>query len=233
MKINIEGEKVEGVFQKRVNRFIAEVLIDGKLAITHVPNTGRMKELLLPGAKIILRKVNNPLRKTSYDLLFVYKGDLLVALDSKLPNTLLEKYFQEGLITNFSGYNHVKREVFYGKSKFDFSLNNDEGNHALVEAKCVTLVKNSELATFPDAPTDRGRKHVLELIDAVEEGIRGAVFFIVQRADGMDFTPNYEMDEKFHQAVVLAKEKGVEFYAYNCHVTPDYITIKKQLNVII
>ncbi|WP_034327372.1 DNA/RNA nuclease SfsA [Alkaliphilus transvaalensis] len=233
MRINIEGEKVIGKFQKRVNRFIAEVIVDGKLVITHVPNTGRMKELLLPGAKVILRKVDNPLRKTSYDLLFAYKGDLLVALDSKLPNTILEKYFKEGLMSQFSGYNQVKREVTFGKSKFDFSLNTLGGNHALVEAKCVTLVKENGLATFPDAPTDRGRKHVLELIDAVREGIRGAVFFIVQREDGKEFTPNFDMDEKFYQAVVMAKEKGVEFYAFNCLVNQDFISLKEELTVII
>ncbi len=233
MSIIIDGVKVLGVFIKRLNRFLAEVLIEGEAHITHVPNTGRMQELLIPGAKIILRKINNPNRKTSYDLLFVYKEDLLVAIDSKLPNVLLEKCFADGLIPYFVGYNYIKREVFYGKSKFDFSLNSSDGKHALVEAKCVTLVKGSGIASFPDAPTDRGRKHVLELIDAVEEGIRGAVIFIIQRDDAVKFTPNNEMDERFYEAVVLAKKKGVEFFAYNCDVTPDSITLGKELSIII
>ncbi|MBM7613957.1 DNA/RNA nuclease SfsA [Alkaliphilus hydrothermalis] len=233
MRVNIEGNKITGIFQKRINRFVAEVLIDGEVCITHVPNTGRMKELLIPGEKVILRRVDEPHRKTCYDLLFAYRDDILVALDSKLPNTILEKYFKEGLIPYFSGYNQVRREVFYGKSKFDFSLDDQNGNHALIEAKCGTLVRESGLATFPDAPTDRGRKHVLELINAVEEGIRGAVFFIIQRSDGDLFTPNFHMDEKIYQAVAMAKEKGVEFYAYNCHVTPDYIQLADEISIII
>ncbi|SCY98197.1 DNA/RNA nuclease SfsA [Alkaliphilus peptidifermentans] len=230
MKIFVEGELINGFFVNRINRFIAEVCIDGRKEISHVPNTGRMKELLVPGARIILRRVNDPKRKTTLDLLMVYKEDLLVAIDSKLPNSLLDKAFKNREIEGFNQYNQVKREVSFGKSKFDFSLNNTSQN-ALIEAKCVTLVKDNYLATFPDAPTERGTRHVLELIEAKNQGIRGAVFFIVQREDCNKFTPNVEMDKSFYNAVVMGMERGIEFYAYNCKVAPNYIELMKQLEI--
>ncbi len=232
MKIFIEGERNLAIFKRRLNRFVAEIEVEGKLVLAHVPNTGRMAELLLPGASVIVRRVQDPLRKTSYDLLFVYRKELLVAIDSKLPNQLLKVAFQDKKIPYFKEYDQIKSEVHYGKSRFDFSLNNQTSN-GLVEAKCVTLVKEGGLASFPDAPTERGTKHVLELIQAAREGIRGAVIFIVQRDDATIFTPNIEMDPLFGEAVKAAKEHGVEFYAYNCIVTPDYVSINQELEIII
>lgn len=232
MKIFIEGERNLAIFRRRLNRFVAEIEVEGKSFLAHVPNTGRMAELLLPGAAVIVRRVQDPLRKTSYDLLFVYRNELLVAIDSKLPNQLLKVAFQDKKIPYFKEYDQIKSEVHYGKSRFDFSLNNQTSN-GLVEAKCVTLVKEGGLASFPDAPTERGTKHVLELIQASREGIRGAVIFVVQRDDATIFTPNIEMDPLFGEAVKAAKEHGVEFYAYNCIVTPDYVSINQELEIII
>ena len=232
MKLFIEGEKIQGIFVKRHNRFVAEVEIEGQHYFAHVPNTGRMRELLLPGAKVILRRSKDPMRKTGYDLLFVYKGDLLIAIDSGLPNRLLREAFEKGQLAYFQEFTQVKREVTYGKSRFDFSLNNDH-SHGLVEAKCVTLVKEGGLASFPDAPTVRGTKHVLELIEAKKQGIRGAVIFIVQRKDAVAFTPNSLMDPAFGEAVQRAREQGIEFYAYNCQVTPNYVSIDQELGIII
>ena len=232
MKIFIEGEKIEGYFVERVNRFIARVLVNENLETVHVANTGRMKELLVPGAKVLLRYIDEPHRKTKYDLLMVYKGELLVSIDSKLPNTILAKAFSEEAIPYFKGMTNVKREVCFGKSKFDFSLSSMDQN-ALIEAKCVTLVKENNVASFPDAPTERGQRHVLELIEALELGFRTAVIFIIQRGDGIYFTPNEEMDKAFADAVVRAKAAGVEFYAYNTRVTKDYIELAQELEVII
>ncbi|SDK53213.1 DNA/RNA nuclease SfsA [Natronincola ferrireducens] len=232
MKINIEGNKVEGVFQRRLNRFIGEVLIDDKLEITHIPNTGRMKDFLTNGANIILRKVNEPHRKTQYDLLMVYKDNTLINIDSKLPNNLLHKAFLNKDIEGFQQYDDIRREVTFGNSKFDFYLSNKKES-VLVEAKCVTLVKENHLASFPDAPTDRGTKHILELIEAKKQGFRTAVFFIIQRDDANKFTPNQEMDEAFYKAVLLAKKVDVEFYAYTCHVTPNSLRLKNQLEIIL
>lgn len=232
MKIYIEGDKIIGIFQRRINRFIAEVLVNDRIKIVHVANTGRMKELLIAGAKVVVRKVNKAHRKTEYDLLMVYKDDILISIDSKLPNYLLQEAFNNQAIPYFKEYNKIRREVTFGKSKFDFYVGN-ERNSGLIEAKCVTLVKENNLASFPDAPTERGRKHVLELIEAKKQGFRAAVFFIIQRIDARQFIPNREMDTAFADAVVLAKKSGVEFYAYNCNVTIDYIEINEEIKVSI
>lgn len=207
-------------------------MINDKIEITHVANTGRMKELLLPGAKVILRKVKEAHRKTEYDLLMVYKDDILVSIDSKLPNYLLHKAFNNRAIDYFKEYDNVRKEITFRKSRFDFYMENEKSS-ALIEAKCVTLVKENKLATFPDAKTERGRKHVRELIEAKRQGFRAAVFFIIQRSDAIEFTPNKDMDSAFAEAVELAQKSGVEFYAYNCNVKPDYIELNKEIKVII
>ncbi len=232
MKIFIEGEKTLATFRRRLNRFVAEIEIDGKVHLSHVPNTGRMAELLVPGAKVIVRRIDGPLRKTSFDLLFVYYKKLLVAIDSKLPNQLLRVAFENKEIPYFKAYDQIKREVNYRKSRFDFSLNNLTEN-VLIEAKCVTLVKEGGIASFPDAPTERGTRHVLELIQGVQEGIRGAVIFIIQRSDATCFTPNQAMDPLFADAVKRASAAGIEFYAYSCTVTENYVSIDRELEIII
>lgn len=232
IKINIEGDKIIAIFQRRINRFVAEVLVDGNIENAHVANTGRMGELLINGAKVILRKVNNIHRKTQYDLLMVYKENTLISIDSKIPNKLLEEAFTTQYISYFKGYTDLRREVTFGNSKFDFYISN-KNQSALIEAKCVTLVKENNLASFPDAPTTRGTRHVLELIEAKQQGFRAAVFFIIQRDDGKTFTPNREMDPDFYDAVKLAKVAGVEFYVYNCKITENSITLNHEVKFIL
>ncbi len=222
---------MEGIFKERINRFIAHILINGQVERVHVANTGRMRELLVDDARVIVRKVDNPSRKTNFDLLHVYRNGSLVYIDSKTPNILLEKAFKEGGLHNFEkDYDIVKREVVYGNSRFDLGLTNSEET-VLIEAKCVTLVKEGNLASFPDAPTERGRKHVLELIDAKKNGFRTAVFFIIQRDDAVLFEPNRLMDNKFAEAVKTAHDNGVEFYAYICDIKPNEISIKERIPV--
>jgi len=229
----INGQIVEGVFIKRLNRFVAEVEINNEVKYVHVANTGRMKELLVSGTKVLLRKANKAERKTDYDLLMVYKGSNLVLIDSTMPNILLERAFKSGGLRGFSSkYPHVKREYTYGNSRFDLAVSN-ERETILIEAKCVTLVKENKVAAFPDAPTIRGRKHLYELIEAKEKGLRAAVFFIVQRNDAIKFTPNYETDRGFAEAVKEASKRGVEFYAYTCDVTPKMIKINKEIPIIL
>ncbi|WP_432401082.1 DNA/RNA nuclease SfsA [Wukongibacter sp. M2B1] len=232
MNIEIRGNLLEGIFLKRVNRFIAHILVDGQMEVVHVANTGRMRELLLEGAKVIVRKVDNPNRKTNYDLVMVYKNEILVLIDSRMPNILLEKALREERIEYFGKYDYIKREVNYRKSRFDIGLSNRMEN-VLIECKCVTLVKENSLATFPDAPTERGRKHIYELIEAKDEGYRAAVFFIIQREDAKNFTPNRDMDPDFADAVKLAYEAGVEIYAYVCKVSPREIRLKGKIPIVI
>ncbi|SKC69636.1 DNA/RNA nuclease SfsA [Maledivibacter halophilus] len=232
MKVEIKGQLMEGIFLERINRFIAHIKIEDKVQVAHVANTGRMKELLIKGTRVIVRKVDNSNRKTNYDLVMVYKNDTLVLIDSKMPNILIEKAFREVSLEDFGKYDYIKREVKYINSRFDIGLSNNR-EKVLVECKCATLVKDNGTATFPDAPTERGRKHILELIKAKEEGYRAVVFFIVQRNDAVLFTPNRDMDESFADAVKQAYLKGVEFYAYICDVTIEAIEIKQKIPVII
>ncbi|MCG8540376.1 MAG: DNA/RNA nuclease SfsA [Clostridia bacterium] len=230
--MEIKGDLLEGIFVKRINRFIAHIYIKNKIEEVHVANTGRMRELLLSGARVIVRNVDNPNRKTKYDLVMVYKNGTLVLIDSKMPNILLEKALQEELLDGFEKYDYVKREVSYGNSRFDIALSNSNED-VLIECKCVTLVKDNNLASFPDAPTDRGRKHIYELIRAKEQGYRTVVFFVIQRDDAKSFTPNRDMDSQFADAVKEAYHKGVEFYAYICNVTLNEIEIKEKIPFII
>jgi len=232
LNVEIKGNLLEGIFVKRINRFIAHILIEDQIEVVHVANTGRMRELLLEGAKVIVRKVDNPNRKTNYDLLMVYKNGTLVLIDSKMPNVIIEKALKEGQLEDFGDYDYIKREVSYGNSRFDIGLSNKSEN-VLIECKCATLVKENNLASFPDAPTERGRKHVYELIEAKGQGYRAAVFFIIQRDDAKTFTPNRDMDPDFADAVKLACEAGVEIYAYICSVSLKEIRIKKKIPVII
>lgn len=224
-----EGNLLEGVFSKRLNRFLAEIFVEDKIVLTHVPNTGRMKELLVEGARIIVRKVNNPDRKTQYDLLMVYHGEVLVAIDSKLPNQLIYKGFSERKIPNFSAYEDVRKEVVFGKSRLDIGLLG-KNTKALIEVKCVTFVDNG-IAKFPDAPTERGTKHVKELIVATKNGIEAGIIFVIQRNDANIFTPNLSMDPDFSKALEEANQEGVKIAAYNCEVRKDRIEVANEIKV--
>lgn len=230
MVVNIEGELIDAIFVKRINRFVAEIEINGNIYLSHVPNTGRMKELLTKGAKIIVRKVDNSLRKTNYDLLMVYHKGFLVSIDSKLPNKLLYNAFINKDLKNFKEYHEVNKEVNYKNSRIDIAL---KGRiNSLVEAKCVTLVDNG-VAKFPDAPTERGTRHVLELIDSIKENFRAYIIFIVQREDADSFTPNKEIDKEFYNALVKARDTGVEIKAIKCKVSKNKIVLDKEIEVIL
>lgn len=229
-KITIDGELLEGSFIERKNRFIAHININGVEEVVHVANTGRMQELLVVDARVICRYVDSPTRKTKYDLVMVEKDNNWVLIDSKVPNIIIEKALSDGLLTELGSYDEVRREVTYGKSRFDIA-GVSEGQVTLIECKCVTLVREDGVASFPDAPTIRGTKHVLELIHAKEHGYRAIVVFLIQRPDAHMFTPNGSMDPAFEEAVIKAHKAGVEFYAYTCEVTPSYIEIKDQLPI--
>lgn len=221
---------VEGIFLERPNRFIAKVLIDGKEETVHVRNTGRCKELLIPGTKIILEDCShNVNRKTKYSLIGVWKANKLINMDSQVPNKVVFDAIEQGHINNISNVSFIKREVTFGKSRFDIYFESGD-KKGFVEVKGVTLEKDS-ISMFPDAPTDRGRKHVLEMIEAVKEGYRGIIFFLIQMDKVNLFKLNWEMDPKFSQAVKLASENGVEIMAYNAIVSPNSINIGKNIDI--
>lgn len=221
---------VEGIFLERPNRFIAKVLIDGKEETVHVKNTGRCKELLLPEAKILLEDcTNNPNRKTKYSLISVWKENMLVNMDSQVPNEVVYQALKENKILGFENLIKIDREVTFDNSRFDiyFEMTNHKG---FIEVKGVTLENNS-ISMFPDAPTERGTKHVLEMIKAVEAGYRGIVFFLIQMKGPKVFRLNSDMDKKFSEAVKFASENGVEILAYDADVDFDSISIGNPIEI--
>lgn len=219
----------KGRFLNRPNRFTAQVEIDGEEHIVHVKNTGRCKELLVPGATIFLEKSSNPLRKTQYDLIAVYKGKVLVNMDSQAPNKAVGEWIKNGgLLENPT---IIKPEMKYGDSRLDFYIEN-ESEKMYAEVKGVTLEIDGT-AKFPDAPTERGRKHLGELIKAKQNGYRSAVIFVIQMKGCDCFTPNTQHDPAFAKELKRAAENGVEIIAVDCIITPDSITIDERIEVLI
>jgi sugar fermentation stimulation protein A len=221
---------LEAEFLERENRFAAQVILDGRQERVHVPNTGRMKELLLPGADVLLLGSDNDARRTRYDLVAVETPDVIVSVDSRVPNTILSEALAAGAIPEFLDYDSVRPEYTWGDSRFDFLLENADGK-ALVEVKGCTLVQDNGLALFPDAPTQRGARHVKELTRATREGIDTFVVVIVQRSDGRVFAPNDRTDRVFGDALRKAQEAGVRVMAYGTRVTRGGVDLTGPLDV--
>jgi len=234
--VRIENRTVKGSFIKRLNRFEGIVVIDGKETLVHIPNTGRCRELLTAGATAILEVRENPKRKTPYELIIVYKGDMPVSIDSHAPNRIVEEAVRAGSIEDLRGYRHIKREVSYGDSRFDLLLkktdDSNENDSCFVEVKGVTLEVNGT-AMFPDAPTERGAKHLRGLIEARRNGYRAVVVFLIQIEGIKTFTPNSRMDPAFAEALKTAAESGVEVYAFNCRVTENEVSLKEKVSVVL
>ncbi len=215
-----------GKFLNRPNRFIANIEIDGETEICHVMNTGRMKELLLPGAEVFLCKSKNPNRKTKFDLIGVRRDDgEIVNIDSLAPNKVAGEYIK----TLFPTAKLIKPESFFGKSRFDFYIE-DNFDKIFLEVKGVTLNIDGE-ARFPDAPTERGTKHIYELIEAKKQGFRACILFVIAMKGCSTFAPNAATDPKFAKALFEAKEKGVEIFAVDCVVNTDRISADKPIFV--
>ncbi len=216
---------VKGTFIERPNRFIANVNIDGITEVCHVKNTGRCKELLLKGSTVYLEKSNNPNRKTKYDLIAVYKGDRLINMDSQVVNCVALEY-----VRNLYGESaYIKPECKYGNSRIDIYVEVDN-RKIFIEVKGVTL-ENGGIARFPDAPTERGVKHLKELQKAVTEGYEANVMFVVQMDGVTLFEPNANTHKEFADELKKAKSNGVNILAYTCEVTPTSISIKDKINV--
>jgi len=222
---------VKGKFVERKNRFAAVVEVKGRREAVFVPNSGRLKELLIPGAEVFLAVKKAAHRVTAYDLALVRHGDLLVSIDAHLPNKVVEKALRQGELEQFMGWEEIKREYTYGHSRIDFRLRFAEQD-CLVEVKSVTLVRDGT-AMFPDAPTARGTRHLQELAGAVREGSRGAVLFLIQRHDARAFAPNDATDPLFGATLRAVMQAGVEVYAYRCSVTPERISIADRVPVVL
>ena len=205
---------VKGIFKNRPNRFIAEVEVDGSLEIAHVPNTGRCRELLVEDAVVWLKPSDNPNRKTKFSLHFVENKGVLVSLYSQQANSIVYDAITNGKIKELAGYNHHQREKTVDNSRIDIYLANEK-EECYVEVKGVTLIVDDE-ARFPDAPTERGAKHLKELIRLKKDGNRCAVFFLIQHPIGKFFRPNWENDPVFSQTLNDAYDAGVEILVYRC-----------------
>jgi len=222
--IEIEGRTLRGVFQERQNRFLALVKVEDKIVPSFLPNPGRMHELLIPGIEVILRAVVKEDRKTDYDLIGVFCNGQVVSVDSRVPNKLVLEALKNGDIEELSEYNIIKPEYGYGHTTLDFFLANGH-ERCLLEVKSCTLVKNG-VALFPDAETERGRRHVRDLMKAKKEGYRACVLFVVQRADVHMFAPNDETDPEFGKVLREAAVEGVDVYAYCSEFVGNKITLK-------
>lgn len=227
--MDLGGDLVEGIFLERVNRFLARVEVDGREVGVHVANSGRMKELFVPGWRVLVRPVAGEHRKTKYDLVLVDMGQALASADARAPNALLAESVANGHLKQFAGYTDIRREVTFGDSRLDLMLEGPQGR-CYIEAKSVTLVKNG-VGLFPDAPTARGAKHLRTLITVLEAGHRAAVVFVVQRPDANVFATSDPSDPELAEALRSAVAAGVEAYAYNCEVTERSIRLDHSLPI--
>ncbi len=212
----------EAIFLRRPNRFIAICLLDGREEICHVKNTGRCRELLTEGCRVYLEEAENPARKTRYDLVAVWKGALLINMDASAPNRATEEFLTAGGL--FPSPTLIRPETVFGHSRFDFYVEYGNGKKAFLEVKGVTLEQEGVLL-FPDAPTLRGVKHIEELIAAKEAGYDACILFVVQTDRAAYFTPNRATHPAFADALLRAREAGVEIFCYSCHVAPDSLSI--------
>ena len=218
----------EGVFLARPNRFVAYVEIDGKAEIAHVKNTGRCKELLVPGARVLFRKAVNTDRKTLYDLVSVWKGERLINMDSQAPNKVFLEHLRSGQYMHHITL--IRPETKYGGSRFDFYVEAGE-RKIFIEVKGVTLEKNG-VALFPDAPTQRGVKHLNELAQCIRDGYEAQAVFVIQMNGVKCFMSNSQTDPKFNAALIAAEAAGVKVIALDCVVTPDSLQIGGQVPVL-
>ena len=212
---------VPGTFLRRPNRFIAHVLIDGAEETVHVKNTGRCKELLPPGAQVWCQRSDNPNRKTKYHLITVKKGDRLINMDSQAPNAAAGEWLKNGGLGEIE---NLKAETFHGDSRYDFSFTKN-GKKCFLEVKGVTLEEDGVCA-FPDAPTERGARHLRGLTEAAKAGYGAYVLFVIQMADVKYLRPHDQRDPAFGEALREAAENGVAVLAVDCAVDVDAMDIR-------
>ena len=215
----------EGTSLSRPNRFIAHVQLDGADTVCHVQNTGRCRELLVPGARVVLNRGTNPARRTAYDLVSVYKGERLINMDSQSPNDIAAEY----LPRLFPALTVLRREVRWGDSRFDF-YGVQEDRPFFLEVKGVTLEREG-MVLFPDAPTERGAKHLRELAQLKQTGMDAHVLFVVQMSPVTVLRANRETDPAFADALLAARAAGVCVHAVDCLVTPDTVVAHEPVPV--
>ena len=218
---------VAGNFLSRPNRFIAQVNINGITETVHVKNTGRCKELLTDNAKVLCQHFANTSRKTAYDLISVYKGDRLINMDSQAPNKVFGEWAQTS--GYFGEITYIKPECKYKNSRFDYYIETKD-RKIFVEVKGVTL-ENNGVVLFPDAPTERGIKHINELIDCIAEGYDSYIFFIIQMEKCKYFVPNRAGHPEFADVLLKGVKSGIKVKALKCNVTPESLVANSFIDV--
>ena len=230
-------QKYYGVFIRRDSRFSATVKIGHRLEYVFVPNSGRMRELLKLGNEVLLTKSNTPNRKTKLDLILVKYNNQWISVDSRVPNKFFKELFKKKLLKPFLEFKSAKPEVKFGKSRFDFLLSKKKTPESeelsckyLLEVKSVTLV-NGKTAMFPDAPTERGTRHLQHLIKAKKQGYQAGILFLVQRNDAQNFGPNDAHDPAFGKTLRKALKAGVDIFAYTCQVHENQISLGRAIPI--
>lgn len=227
MEMALPPGLIEAEFVARPNRFLSRVRIDGEIHDSHVPDPGRLKELLFPGARVLVQPKSGEHRKTKFATVMVYSGDELISINSQLPNRFVRFCLDNFGIPEFDEWTVKKQEYTLGGSRFDFLLEKGD-SEKLVEVKSATLVEDG-VARFPDAVTSRGRRHMLHLAESIDAKRSAAVLFIVQRSDATSFEPHWERDPKFAEALRESVSRGVELLIYTTQLKPDAM---KLLNAI-
>lgn len=218
---------IKGKFIARPNRFIAHVEINGKIEVCHVKNTGRCKELLISGVTVFVQENDNPKRKTKFSLIGVIKDKRIINIDSQIPNKAVHEWILKGNLVK--EITLIKPETTYNKSRFDFFIETKE-KKIFIEVKGVTLEENN-IVRFPDAPTERGVKHIKELCDCIKEGYEAYIIFVIQMKDVLYFEPNDDTHKEFGEALREAKTAGVNIIAVDCEVGEDSIKIADYVEV--
>lgn len=220
---------VKAAFVRRVNRFLAICLVDGRETAVHVKNTGRCRELLTQGAVVYLQKHDSDKRKTAYSLITVEKGGMLVNIDSQAPNQVVLEALRDGRLTLLPAVREIRPETVYAHSRFDFFLRSETAS-GFAEVKGCTLEEHGAVR-FPDAPTLRGLRHLQELAGARRQGLEAFVVFVVQMEQADYFTPNRQMHPEFADALLAAREAGVQIRALTCRVTPGSLCLKEDIPI--
>jgi len=228
--MRFETPLIPGKLIKRYKRFLADIELEsGEIITAHCPNSGSMKSCQTPGWKVMLSYHDNPKRKYQYTWEMVHNETCWIGINTGIPNQIVEESIKNKTIPALDGYTEIKREVRYGQnSRIDIFLKSDR-QICYVEVKNVTLVEEDRFYSFPDSVTERGRKHLYELIEMVKQGHRAVMFYVIQRSDGTTFKPASHIDPAYAESLIEASEKGVEILVYQAEVSPESIVLKNEI----
>ncbi len=232
--MKFENNLIEGIILKRYKRFLADIEIEGKVITAHTANTGSMKTCWEPGWKVAVSFHDNPKRKLKYSLEMTHNGQSWIGVNTSLPNYLSEEAIKDGTILELQGYGEIKREKTIGKSRIDLFLSKHTSlPDCYVEVKNVTMLEPNGMIVFPDGVTERGQKHLIELMQIKKSGLRAAMIFIIQREDAHTFAPAIEIDPTYAKLLKEAQAQGVEILPYQCKINKKEIKVLRKLPFIL